>query len=193
MLYGRGMRLFTRAAGATLAIATCLMLGGCLAPQSSVIPTSTPISAPVFASEEEALAAAVAAYEAYLAVSDLIGNEGGKNPERLAGVVSGALLASETDAYVEFAATGNRLTGHSAYKSFTLQRVHESAGEVEVVAYVCADVSGSRLLNSENEDVTPPSRSDFLPLEVFFTNESRGSSTLLMGGSEPWPSQDICS
>ncbi len=68
------MRAPTSIALVALAV---LLLSGCLPPQTTVTPTPEATAAPVFASDEEALAAATAAYAAYLAMSDQIFAEGG--------------------------------------------------------------------------------------------------------------------
>jgi hypothetical protein len=75
------MRMRRIVIGIVAGAAVALALAGCVQPPSRVIPTSTPSAAPVFASDAAALAAAKKAYVAYLAVSDAVANDGGKNPE----------------------------------------------------------------------------------------------------------------
>ncbi len=77
MFYGRRMARTTKLAAVVIA---CALISGCLPTPTNVIPTAVPTGTPVFASEEEALAAAIEAYEAYLAVSDAILPDGGRGP-----------------------------------------------------------------------------------------------------------------
>jgi hypothetical protein len=152
-----------------------------------------PSTKPVFASDAAALAAAKKAYVAYLAVSDQVANDGGINPERLAVVVTKGWLPTEVASYKSFAKSGDRFTGESTYKSFTLQeRGTASDGRVEVSAYVCADVSKTRLLDASGTDITPPSRASVYPIVAEFVGASSQSSNLLFAGSEPWSGRNYC-
>ena len=78
----------------TLALASALVLTGCTAPPPHTVAVSSPTATPVFASDEEALAAAVEAYEKYLAVSDQIAQEGGAGADSFADVVTDEWLVS---------------------------------------------------------------------------------------------------
>ena len=73
-------------------------LVGC-APEDSPVPPPTPDVKPLFASDEEALAAAEEAYAAYLAMSDEISHDGGVNPERIAPFVTSERLVTELDSF----------------------------------------------------------------------------------------------
>ncbi|MCU1545755.1 MAG: hypothetical protein JWP30_855, partial [Homoserinimonas sp.] len=59
------MRITDRHASLALASAVVLTLGGCLAPSPKIDSPPQPTSDPVFANDEEALAAATDAYAAY--------------------------------------------------------------------------------------------------------------------------------
>ncbi len=76
-----------------LVLVGMLALTGCV--DGDRLPTlpPTPTSTPIFASEEEALAAAEEAYAAYLEMSNLISSEGGVEPERIAPFVTADQLA----------------------------------------------------------------------------------------------------
>ena len=84
-------------------IAGMLLLAGCGG--GDPIPTlpPTPSATPIFASEEEALAAAEDAYAAYRGMSDQISAEGGANPERIAPFVTESRLADELRGFATFA------------------------------------------------------------------------------------------
>ena len=60
-----------------------LVLAGCAPDVPAIQVPPTPTVTPLFASDEEALAAAEEAYAAYLAMSDEITSDGGERPERI--------------------------------------------------------------------------------------------------------------
>jgi hypothetical protein len=187
------MRLVRGAAVISVAAMCAWMLAGCVPPPANVIPTSVPTAAPVFASEDEALAAAVKAYEGYLAVSDVIGRDGGREANRLSEWVTDAWLPKELEAYKSLLATGNHFEGKTVYSSFGLERYGTStAGVVEVVAYVCLDVSKSTTIDARGKNVTPPSIRTSVPMEVFFKSNGSSTNRLLLDRSVPWSGQDFC-
>ena len=89
----------TLAPVSALAIVISLMLGGCVPSAPAASPTPEPSSTPVFASEEEALAAAEEAYAAYLAVIDEIHADGGAGVERLEVVATPEVTNNEADGF----------------------------------------------------------------------------------------------
>ena len=103
-----------------LAAAFALLLGGCTPQSEPVRPKPSPSASPIFASDDEALAAATKAYAAYLEVSDEIAQDGGKNPERIGGFVSADWLPSEISDFGEFAGSGHRQVGSSSFDNMKL-------------------------------------------------------------------------
>ena len=74
---------------AALAAVTLLAVSGCTgAPGATPAPTSSAAANPIFATDEEALAAAEAAYEKYSEASALVAGDGGVNPDRVDAAVS---------------------------------------------------------------------------------------------------------
>lgn len=188
------MRTRRKAVGIVIAAAATLALAGCVQSPPPVIPTSVPSTKPVFASDAAALAAAKKAFTGYVAASDAIGNDGGKDPERIASWVTPARFKTEKQVFDKFAKTGNRLTGSSMLSNFTLQQWSQSTnGKVTLTAYVCDDVSDSRLLDGAGNDITPASRQSVIPFEVSFMNASNWSRVLLIDGSSPWSGKNFCS
>lgn len=171
-----------------LAMALALALAGCVPDAPVATPAPSPTSTPVFASDEEALAAAEEAYRAYLAVSDQIGNEGGADPERIADVVTGELLAVETDGFETFAANRWRTTGSTILRSLMEQRV-DLSGSPTVVAYVCVDVTAVDVLDSSGQSLVAPSRPGLQPFVVGFDPSDDG---LKPSTREPWEGPDLC-
>jgi hypothetical protein len=170
-------------------------LSGCVPAPTPVVPTAppTPAATPVFASNAQALAAAKAAFTGYLAVSDAIAASGGRKPERISRWVAPVDRPAELSAFADLSKSGNRLTGATKFFGLKIQRIEQSvSGIVTLDAYVCDDVSGTRLINASGKDVTPSSREDVIPLQAHFTSASAGSPILLVEGSEPWSGTDFC-
>jgi hypothetical protein len=179
--------------GIVVGVTAVLLLAGCIQPPPPIIPTSGPSAAPVFASDAAALAAAKKAFTGYVAESNTIGNDGGNHPERIAPWVTSSRLKTETTAFAKFAQSGDHLTGGATYAKFALQELDDSNGHVSLTAYACDEVAGTRLINPSGTDITPSTRQDQIPLEIRFENKSKGSSVLLVDGSDPWSGSNFCS
>lgn len=145
---------------AIVATATLLLTSACVpdaSPPETPVPTVDP--APLFSTEEEALAAAEAVYREYLATSDLIGQEGGAAPERLEPLVSPSYLDQEVEQYRDWAAEGLVLVGSTALVAFELQSAELPAVDgSSLVSYACVEYSGTGVVDPAGSVVgTPPS------------------------------------
>lgn len=163
-----------------------VLLAGCDGPPSPLTPVPTPSVTPVFASDEEALAAAEASYAAYLAVSDAASADGWRQPELLAEYVTSEELVQTRETYAELAATGRHTQGSSTFDSATLQQFDGQ----ELAIYLCLDVSKVRLVDADGQDVTPLSRPNRIPLEVGFRITESGH--LLLSSSDVWDGVELC-
>lgn len=172
---------------ATIALAV-LLLSGCVPQPSTVTPTPDASSTPVFASDEEALAAATAAYAAYLAMSDLIAGDGGVNPERLQPLVTEGWLKREIDVFSLFAAKGLSQSGSTSFSNAAIQQYSDDF----VSIYVCTNSSDTRVHNSAGVDVTPPDRETLSSLEVTFRAATALPSKLRLERNEPWSGESFC-
>ena len=178
-------------------------LSGCVAapaPSNTAEPvavaTAAPTEAPpVFASNDEALAAAKAAYGAYATLSDDV------MTHKTAPVDSNALSASVSDTYLpqvlegltNFAKNGHWGQGGSTFDSVTLVRyVDTKDGHADVEVYICSDVSGLRLLDASGADVTPTDRLDRIPLQVRFISSDANPSHLLVDKEDVWSGRNFC-
>jgi hypothetical protein len=175
-------RLLLAAGAAVILVA----LTGCIDPTPRVTESPTPSATPVFASEEEALAAAEEAYAAYLKVSDEISADGGANPERLADHVTPDELERAEQRFGDLESSGRRTEGMTVFDSTSIQRFDD----IELAVYLCLDVEGVRVLNDQGQDVTPLDRPDRIPLEVTF--EVNGRKSLLLESSDVWEGTSIC-
>jgi hypothetical protein len=177
--------------GTTVAASIALALTACVPSPHTVAPTPEATATPVFASDAEALAAAKTAYEGYLAASDQIGNDGGRNPERISKWVGPGRLPEELKIFLDFAKTGNRLVGRSSFFDFRLQSLSRDAdGSAVLAAYVCDDVSRTKVVDATGADITPKLRLRIVPLQVRF--KTLAPTRFLVEGSEPWSGEDFC-
>ena len=161
-------------------------LAGCSAQQPA--PKETTAAAdqkPLFASDEEALAAAQAAYANYLDVSDQIARDGGANPERLKGLVSDSLYSEQVSGYKDVNAKGLKASGASTFDNFRIQDITDSS----ITNYVCLRLSGIHVIDSSGSDVTPSGRDDNLPLQMEW---KQVSGKLVLEKSEVWTGQNFC-
>jgi len=168
-----------------------LVLAGCRTPDPVVTPQPEPTSTPLFASDEEALAAAEEAYAAYLAVSDQILAEGGANPERAYQYLTEQMQAKEVEGIQLYIDSGWHSTGMTTFDSLSVQQFASERETAELIVYLCVDVAALRIIDSAGSDVTPPSRPDRVPLEVAFVAE--GSASMKIERSDLWSGDDFCS
>ncbi|WP_348004555.1 hypothetical protein [Pseudolysinimonas sp.] len=172
------------------ALVGLLALTGCI--DSHPIPTlpPTPSATPIFASDEDALAAAEDAYRAYQEASTLIVNEGGVDPERIAPYVTEAHLEGELEGFGFYSDRGYRSEGAASFDSMSIQQLQQDANLTLVVVYLCVDVTNVRVFDQSDVDVTPASRPDRVPLEVSF--EATRPGHLLVSESSQWSGTDFC-
>jgi len=160
-----------------------VVLAGCVGPPV-VTPVPTPTATPVFASDEEALAAAEEAYAAYLAVSDEVASDGGIGVERLEAYVTASQLEQARTDFGSLQKSGRRMVGSSAFDGIVLQ----SFDATRLTVYLCLDVSGVRVFDGAGVDVTPVGRIARVPLEVGFAVHE----ALLLDSSEVWNGGSVC-
>jgi hypothetical protein len=177
-----------------IACAATLLLGGCVPQEPVVVPPVEQQSEPVFASDEEALAAATDAYKAYLEMSDLIAQEGGKDPERIAQVAVGEALNSALEGYEHFRQRTLHSTGESRMSGAELQRYSDDSTETEDVAaiYACLDLSDVDVLDVSGKSVVKDTRPSLQTFEVTFNRHPKQQSELIVASRTPWGGSGIC-
>lgn len=170
-----------------------MLLSGCAKPDPVVTPAPASSSKPLFASDEDALAAATKAYAAYLKMSDQIAQEGGVNPQRLSPLVTPEWLGKQIAVFDKFAETGNRQTGTTTFTVNRLQKVDDNGrGEATVVVYVCTDLSSTKILNSSGADVTPADVQTTVPFEESFVSTAERGAVLLLSEDVVWAGKNFC-
>ena len=173
-----------------IVLAATLALVGCVPDDDPIVLDPDPSVSPIFESDEEALAAAEAAYAEYSSVSSNILMEGGQNPDRIEPFVSPDILQNQLDGFSLYSDAGWHISGPSTFDSFVLQQHLEESDVATVVVYLCVDVSSARVLDASGTDVTPIGREDRVPLEVevAFAN----SDSWLISRTERWGGDDFC-
>jgi hypothetical protein len=185
------MRTSPRARVVPLAFAAVLLLGGCTAADPQPTASPAPSSTPIFATDEEALAAAEAAYAEYLAVSDQILADGGAEPERLLTVATQDVYEYEKQGFDQAQQQKLRGTGKSTFDSARLQS-HDADGEPAAVIYVCEDISGVDVLDELGNSVVPADRLSRYALTVAVSEKSASSSQFLVSAVDEWEGDNFC-
>ena len=161
-------------------------LSGCAgAPAPTPTPTVSASAAPIFASDEEALAAAIEAYEAYSRVLNKIANENSGAADRIREVATASYSSDVEDLFADLTKRGLRIDGLTTVDSFKLVESAQVGGRAEVLLLVCSDVSGTRVINAEGRDVTPAERPARSALQVKFVTAAQGRA-LLVDEEDPW-------
>ncbi|AXL12721.1 hypothetical protein DXT68_11660 [Microbacterium foliorum] len=131
-------------------------------------PTHTP--AAVFATEQDAFAAAEDVYRAYNeAVNESRDNEQTLAPEDF---LTGQILAAETAASQTLEESHIRLEGHTQILEFAGVSADKGVAVSKVVARVCLDIENVRAIDADGNDVTTIGRSDLYGLDVEFSGNN---------------------
>jgi hypothetical protein len=163
-----------------------IALTGCAAQQPTPQQSSVAEEQkPLFSSDEEALAAAQAAFANYLEVSDQIARDGGANPERLEPLLGTQQYQLEADSFHGYISKQIHASGQMSFDTIHIA----SSGNSELSVYLCLDSSESRVLDSGGVDVTPEGRIDRWPLLVNFKSEN---GALKIVGSDTWTGKNFC-
>ncbi|HEY8912907.1 hypothetical protein [Lacisediminihabitans sp.] len=175
-----------------MVVAVVAMLTGCV--RAEPIPTPPPTSAPtptatpLFASDAEALAAATAAYAAYVAMSDKILMQGGVDPGRIEEVTTNNQLTVELNGYRAAAERGLHSSGGTTFDQVALERYDTTSpdGRRVVALYLCEDVSKVDVVDANGISVVTSTRPNRVKYEVQFDESPRDSGALRVSQKAPW-------
>ncbi|MCY7289278.1 MAG: hypothetical protein LH624_13780 [Cryobacterium sp.] len=178
----------------TLTLLGALSLAGCApAPAPQASETNGPTEAPVFASDEEALAAATEAYAAYLAAGDAAQESGTSSRELFLSLSSGEAHEQDLAVGASFAEKGWKQIGSTSFDSMAIQSAEINADENwEVNAYVCLDVTNTDIVDSSGTSVSKSDRTLRLPLIVAFVGTDRSGDYLQITESRVWSGSNFC-
>ncbi|HOY82347.1 MAG: hypothetical protein IT189_08015 [Microbacteriaceae bacterium] len=167
-----------------LLVALTLALTGCGGAQK-MLGKAGPSPAPTaaFASEEEALAAAVAVYDRFRSIGDEIGHDGGRDAERLEEVATGGFLKVSVEGFTGWIDKGWHQVGSSTFRDVTVQQYSDGPADA-VVLYLCDDISEVDVLDETGASVASPDRPDTNYLQVSFDVGKDG--VLRVSDSQRW-------
>jgi hypothetical protein len=168
-------------------VAGILLLAGCGG--GDPIPTlpPTPSSTPIFASEEDALAAAEEAYAAYQAAVDLALQT--LDDSGLDAVATGDALAAALESVDRLEAEGSHQVGTTVVTSVIPTDLSPLTGGVgEPQVYACLDLTSVGIVSADGT-VSQSSIPNF-PMIATFAVEG---STLLVTIDEVWDGENFCS
>lgn len=144
----------------------------------------------MFASDEEALAAAEELYGQYLAAENQLGAGGWNDISLIKPYVRGAALADEIQTAQDLSAKGYHQVGDISYDTATLQQAEiAESGQVVLTVYLCLDVSGAGIVDATNQTIDVGERPGRLALEIEFDDVD---GDLKVDRSEPWTGSDFC-
>lgn len=157
-----------------------LALAGAALSACTPTPEPSPTPTAVFASEEEAFAAAEEVYRAYLeaAAARADGDETAE-PEQY---LSGQALESDLESQRTLASEGIRISGATEIVEFAPAQANLVDSIATLRADLCLDISKSRVLDANGVDVTPLDRPDRGQITVEFSGDA---NQLLISQSSP--------
>jgi hypothetical protein len=173
---------------AVIAVAVMLLLGACVPEAPVAVPTPTEV-APVFVSDAQALAAAEEAYAAYLAMSDLIAQEGGRNPERISPFVTEEQLVVELEGFESLSESGARQRGFSTLRSVDLASTSTNSPSGALVVHVCVDFTNTSFVGVDSMPLQTSRQGNYLLIE---TRVVRTSVSTVIGANVPLQTVESC-
>nr|WP_157497862.1 hypothetical protein [Leifsonia sp. Leaf325] len=173
-----------------LGLSTIALAGCAASPKPLPSASSTPTASPVFASDEEALAAAEEAYAAYQKVSDAVGHDGGAEPERYEAVATGDALENALKSARQYRDADATLTGSTSFSTQELQSAEYAKSEaLEIVLYVCDDVSLADIVDATGTSIVKPDRQTVLP---FVLTVVGSADQLQVSEKVLWDGKNFC-
>jgi hypothetical protein len=174
-----------------VACACLIALSGCATPATPRATTNPPTAAPVFESDEEALAAATEAYANYQQMADLIDNEGGLKPERIAPFVSERFLDTAIQQSEGFRERNLRSVGATTFMVDGVQSLNLTDSNDTVVSlYICDDVSGVDVLDEEGTSLVSENRVAVTPFQVTFALNA--GNEFVVDARDVWEGENFC-
>jgi hypothetical protein len=176
-------------------------LSGCVAapaPSNTAEPVAVatpapPEAPPVFASNDEALAAATAAYANYLAAGDTAGAIGSDSWNSYLALTTGSEQAGVVATRENLVSKGRALTGTTSSDSMSIQSSSALPDTTwEIRTYVCLDVSDSKMVDTTGQSVSTPNRQVRWPMVVLFVTPQNYSKQLLVSESRVWSGSNFC-
>lgn len=170
-----------------------LVASGCAPEAEHEEATAAPVMSPtttngVFISNDEAVAAASAAYERMRAMELDVARAGGAGRDRFAEVAAEPFLTELMDGYAQMEADGHRLEGTTTYDAARIQeRWLEPDGE-HISIFACVDSTNIHIFDSSNSDITNTEQLKRLTMLVKVVARSRDD--VRVTGNDIWSTDD---
>ena len=174
------------------------LLSGCVAstaaPPVVTQPTTPALAPPVFASNDEALAAAKAAYTKYLSLGDSVGPTGSASWKEYLSLTTGTEHEGAVEARKLMDERGWSFTGVTLFDTMTVQSSQELPDSTwEIRTYLCLDLSATGTVNDAGESVVKSDRPQREPMVVVFVTPDKNTQQLLISESPIWSGSNFCS
>jgi hypothetical protein len=184
------MRTAVAATALGLTLVAAAALAACSPDDPVDLPDPLPSSTPVFASDEEALAAAEELYGEYLAAENQLGAAGWKDTSLVEPFVRGAALEDEVETAEGLSSKGYSQTGLTSFDSLALQQLHDDGpGALLLTVYLCLDFSIADVVDASGASVVDPARADRLALEIDLDDLD---GDLKISRSDAWSGESFC-
>lgn len=174
-----------------VAVAVTLILSGCVptAPVRSVVPK--PTSTPIFASDDEALAAATKAYAAYTNALDVAFSTW--DTSKLEGVASGQALLVAKRSVAKYEKLGKHQKGLTRVDDVSLVDPHAvtsvpAAAGLQI--YACLDLTRVDVVDASGKSVVPAEDARRFP--IIASLSVKPQSILRVDRDEIWNGQSFC-
>ncbi len=181
-------KLQRAAAGTVSCLLGAIALAGCT-PSESPIATPTPTA--IFASEEEALAAATDVYQRYNAAFDSASSKGSEDMSGMQGLVTDAHL-KELGKPGTIDSNGWHTEGSSSFDVKEVASYIPGIAETEIALNVCRYLSEVKVVDAEGIDVTPSDWPDYVPLVISFVSSDSDPASLLISKVDSWLEPHSC-
>ncbi|WP_165789146.1 hypothetical protein [Cryobacterium zongtaii] len=187
VIVGGGRRGVGRMVAAACVGGLLLGAAGCTAAPKPAPPTPTPTITPIFASDEEALAAATEAYANYVSTYDASWADGDGSMSDYLALTVGEAHANDERSFGEWTSKNWRPVGTTSFDSVQLQSVSQTdSGAWQIRAYLCLDASDGDVVDASGISIARADRPMRVPLEVAFVTESPTSDVLRISESNVW-------
>ncbi|GAB2524897.1 hypothetical protein [Paramicrobacterium agarici] len=179
-----------RRAVATLACATAVVAGGTACTPAEPEKTPTPTRTAIFASEDEALQAAVDVYQQYNAAFFEMTSDPDAGSEKLKPLLTTSFYEELTaGTYLED--KGQRTVGTASFGSASMVTLDQNVSSASMTVRLCQDLTNVQIVDAEGNDVTPPERLDIFPVEVALVWNGE-SNKLLIEDEGSWRGENFC-
>jgi len=165
---------------------------GCTAAPTPAPRSATPTVASIFASDEEALAAATEAYANYLRVHDAFWADDGSSEDEYLSLSIGSARDGDIQSIKKWRANGWHAVGITTFDSMRIQSRAIDGGSEQIRTYLCLDVTQGDVLDSQGASVAKSDRPLRLPMEVEFEAAFSIPADLKIARSEVWSGENFC-